>query len=153
MKLEPGFTCFTNLQNPACAMNTCKAGVFSFHCSAMRSPTRCTRTRPAWWIPGLAHGPSPTMHLVRRHSIRLRRLKFASATGSACSMGYPIWRLTPGIRMQRKGMVRHCQGVVLADWMAVGSDGKERMTGTNVFVFRADGRIDSVTGFTDPPRA
>ncbi|MGH9663182.1 MAG: SRPBCC family protein [Bryobacteraceae bacterium] len=56
-------------------------------------------------------------------------------------------RFMPGIRMRRKGTVRHCQGVVLADWIAAGSDGKERMAGTNVFVFRADGRIDSVTGF------
>jgi len=47
--------------------------------------------------------------------------------------------------------VRHCQGSVLADWMAVGSDGKERMSGTSVFVFGPDGRIETVTGFTNQP--
>jgi uncharacterized protein YndB with AHSA1/START domain len=60
-------------------------------------------------------------------------------------------RFMPGIGLQRKGDVRHCQGTVLADWIAAGSDGKERMTGTSVFVFNPDGRIDSVTGFTNPP--
>ena len=58
-------------------------------------------------------------------------------------------RFMPGIRLQRKGEVRQCQGTVLADWTAVSSDGNERMTGTSVFVFRPDGKIDSVTGFTN----
>jgi uncharacterized protein YndB with AHSA1/START domain len=60
-------------------------------------------------------------------------------------------RFMPGIRLQRKGEVRHCQGEVLADWTAVGADGQERMSGTSLFVFRPDGLIDSVTGFSNPP--
>jgi hypothetical protein len=36
---------------------------------------------------------------------------------------------------------------VLADWVAVGSDGQERGRGTNLFVLDADGRIAAVTGF------
>jgi len=60
-------------------------------------------------------------------------------------------RFMPGITLQRRGDVRHCQGWVLADWTAAGSDGKERMSGTSLFVFCPDGRIDSVTGFTNPP--
>jgi uncharacterized protein YndB with AHSA1/START domain len=59
-------------------------------------------------------------------------------------------RFMPGIGLERKGNVRHCQGTVLADWIAMGSDGKERMSGTSVFVFAPDGRIDSATGFTNP---
>jgi uncharacterized protein YndB with AHSA1/START domain len=59
-------------------------------------------------------------------------------------------RFMPGIGLRRKGDVRQCQGTVLADWIAAGSDGKERMSGTSVFVFSPDGRIDSVTGFTNP---
>jgi uncharacterized protein YndB with AHSA1/START domain len=59
-------------------------------------------------------------------------------------------RFMPGMGLQRKGDVRHCQGTVLADWIAAGSDGKERMSGTSVFVFSPDGRIDWVTGFTNP---
>jgi len=58
-------------------------------------------------------------------------------------------RFMPGIGLKRKGDVRHCQGMVLADWIAAGSDGKERMSGTSVFAFSPDGRIDSVTGFTN----
>ncbi|MGA3324499.1 MAG: SRPBCC domain-containing protein [Terriglobia bacterium] len=61
-------------------------------------------------------------------------------------------RFMPGIRLQRKGEIRHCQGVVLADWVAVDSDAKERMSGTNVFVFKSDGKIDSVTGFSNPSK-
>jgi|SRR5579862_2336156 len=60
-------------------------------------------------------------------------------------------RFMPGIGLRRKGAVRHCQGTVLADWIAAGPDGKERMSGTSVFVFRPDGRIDSATGFANPP--
>lgn len=53
----------------------------------------------------------------------------------------------PGIRMQRKGDARHCQGTVLAEWTAAGPDGAPRGQGTNVFALGADGRIESVTGF------
>lgn len=58
-------------------------------------------------------------------------------------------RFMPGIGLKRKGNVRHCQGTVLADWIAAGSDGIERMTGTSVFAFNPDGTIESVTGFTN----
>lgn len=51
-----------------------------------------------------------------------------------------------GLRMERRGNVRHCQGTVLADWVALAKDGTERAAGTNVFVLNADGRIDTVTG-------
>jgi uncharacterized protein YndB with AHSA1/START domain len=54
-------------------------------------------------------------------------------------------RFMPGIALRRKGNVRHCQGTVLADWIAAGSDGIERMAGTSVFIFTPDGRIGSVT--------
>jgi uncharacterized protein YndB with AHSA1/START domain len=52
----------------------------------------------------------------------------------------------PGIRLERKGDIRHCQGTVLADWIATDGDGTERMAGTNVFIFAPDCRIASVTG-------
>jgi uncharacterized protein YndB with AHSA1/START domain len=59
-------------------------------------------------------------------------------------------RFMPGIGLRRKGDVRQCQGTVLADWIAVADDGKERMSGTSVFAFGPEGRIYSVTGFTNP---
>jgi uncharacterized protein YndB with AHSA1/START domain len=60
-------------------------------------------------------------------------------------------RFMPGLVLRRRGSVRHCQGVVLADWDAVGSDGGSRGAGTNVFYFGADGRIVSATGFWSAP--
>jgi len=56
-------------------------------------------------------------------------------------------RFMPGVRMERKGALRHCQHTLLADWVVRGPDGAERMTGVNVFVLDARGRIASVTGF------
>lgn len=56
-------------------------------------------------------------------------------------------RFMPGIRLRRPGNVRQCLGTVLADWVAVADDGRDRATGTNVFVLGADGRIESATGF------
>ena len=58
-------------------------------------------------------------------------------------------RFMPGIGLHRKGNVRHCQGSVLADRVAKDSTGAERMTGSSVFVLSPDGRIGSVTGFTN----
>jgi uncharacterized protein YndB with AHSA1/START domain len=58
-------------------------------------------------------------------------------------------RFMPGIRLERKGDVRHCQGTVLADWLAMDSNAQPRMSGSSVYVFHPDGRIDSVTSFTN----
>jgi len=64
-----------------------------------------------------------------------------------------VHRFMPGMRLEREGDIRHCQGTVLADWIARGADGQERGRGTNVFVLGAGARIESVTGFWNPPRA
>jgi uncharacterized protein YndB with AHSA1/START domain len=56
-------------------------------------------------------------------------------------------RFMPGVRLERKGAVRHCQHTLLVDWGARGPDGAERMSGVSVFVLDARGRIASVTGF------
>ena len=53
----------------------------------------------------------------------------------------------PGLRLLRKGDIRHCQGTVIAEWTAVGPDEAPRGQGTNVFTLGPDGRIESVTGF------
>jgi hypothetical protein len=55
-------------------------------------------------------------------------------------------RFMPGIRMERRGSVRQCQGTALADWAALSTDGSERMTGTTVFVFGPGAKIVSATG-------
>lgn len=55
-------------------------------------------------------------------------------------------RFMPGMSLRRKGNVRQCQGTALAEWVAVSTDGVERMSGTSVFRLGADGRIVSATG-------
>ena len=56
-------------------------------------------------------------------------------------------RFMPGIRMSRRGGVRQCQGMAIADWVARAADGLERAAGTSVFELGLDGAIESVTGF------
>jgi uncharacterized protein YndB with AHSA1/START domain len=56
-------------------------------------------------------------------------------------------RFMPDMHLRRQGDIRHCQGTVLADWVAAGSDGQIKSGGTNVFTLRGDGLIEAVTGF------
>ena len=78
------------------------------------------------------------------------RFSLLEGTGDLVAHTGAALRFMPGIRLERKGEVRHCQGMALCDWAALGSDGGPRMTGTSVFEFAADGRIESATGFTNP---
>ena len=58
-----------------------------------------------------------------------------------------VHQFMPGMKLMRSGEPRHCQGTVLADWVATGPDGAERGRGTNVFALDQDGKIDAVVGF------
>jgi uncharacterized protein YndB with AHSA1/START domain len=58
-------------------------------------------------------------------------------------------RFMPGMGLERKGGIRHCQGTVLADWVARSSDGQEKMSGTSVFLFGPGLKIDSVTSVSN----
>ncbi|MEO5819921.1 MAG: SRPBCC family protein [Vicinamibacteraceae bacterium] len=57
-----------------------------------------------------------------------------------------VHRFMPGMAISREGAVRHCQGVVVADWIARSADGAERGRGQNVFTLAGDGRIVDVVG-------
>lgn len=57
----------------------------------------------------------------------------------------------PGLRLERDGAVRQCQGVALLDWVAKGPDGSVRGRGVNVIEMAADGRLSAVTGFWAQP--
>ena len=70
-----------------------------------------------------------------------------------CTHAGAAQRFMPGVRMRRKGETRHCQGTVVADWVAQTDEGVERMSGTNVFMLGADGKIQSATGFLNRPAA
>jgi uncharacterized protein YndB with AHSA1/START domain len=61
-------------------------------------------------------------------------------------------RFMPGVVVERRGEILHCQGTVLVNWAASGTDGKERFAGTNVFALNPEGRIESVTAFSNPGR-
>jgi uncharacterized protein YndB with AHSA1/START domain len=110
-------------------------------------------TVDAWFAAWLIADPAARAEAISRIAspgIRFRD-RFALIEG-ADELGGHIaasQRFMPGVRLERKGNVRHCQGTVLADWIARAGDGAERMSGTNVFVF-ANGKIDSVTGLLGP---
>jgi len=57
-----------------------------------------------------------------------------------------VHRFMPGMRIARDGAVRHCQGTVVADWVARAADGAERGRGQNVFTLGGDGQIVDVVG-------
>ena len=56
-------------------------------------------------------------------------------------------RFMPGLRMERRGDVRHCQGLVLVDWAVLTPENQERGRGINVFAFGPGRKIEAVTGF------
>lgn len=60
-------------------------------------------------------------------------------------------RFMPGIRLERQGEPRHCLGMVISEWVTTDSEGKPNMSGTSVFILGPDGRINSATGFANPP--
>lgn len=55
-------------------------------------------------------------------------------------------RFMPGLRMERRGDVSHCQGTALAEWVVLSQDGQERGRGTNVYRLGPHGKIESVVG-------
>jgi len=52
----------------------------------------------------------------------------------------------PGVRLERRGDPRQCQGTALVEWVARAGDGREVGKGTNVLDLAPDGRIARVTG-------
>ena len=101
----------------------------------------------AWADPDAA-SRERTLSRIAADDLRFRdRYSNTDGVGDLVAHITGAQRFMPGIRMQRHGDVRHCQGTVLADFVARSSDGQDRAKGTNVFVFGADGRLEWVTGF------
>lgn len=77
--------------------------------------------------------------------------RFGNTAGAADLLPHiaAAQRFMPGFRMRRDGDVRHCQGTLLANWVAVGAEGQQRAHGTTVFLLEPSGKIQSVTGFWD----
>jgi len=103
----------------------------------------------AWTVTDSA-AREETLARIARPGVRFRD-RFSLLDGMADLTAHiaAAQRFMPGILLKRKGEVRQCQGSVLADWVAVDNNEQPRMSGTSVFVFRPDGRIDSVTSFTN----
>ena len=101
----------------------------------------------AWGDPSIG-ARQATMNEVATPGIRFQD-RFSNLDGMDDVLAHltAAQRFMPGLTMKRTGDVRHCQGMVLADWTAVGLDGKERGKGTNAFVFSPGGKIEWVTGF------
>ncbi len=86
--------------------------------------------------------------------IRFRdRFSLLDNVADLSAMAGAAQRFMPGIGLRRRGEIRHCQGMILADWVSTSSDGKEVMSGTSVFQLGADARIQSATSFANPPSA
>ena len=108
-------------------------------------------TVDAWfglWSDPDAESRSRTIARVAVPSVRFQD-QFSALEGAEDVAAHvtAAQRFMPGLTIKRRGGVRHCQGVVLSDWEAVGPDGASRGKGTNVFQLGADGRIVSATGF------
>jgi len=72
-----------------------------------------------------------------------------SSTDGIADLGEHIaasQQFMPGVRLQRRGAVRHCQGTAVADWVAAGADGGERGRGCTVIELAPDGRLARVVG-------
>jgi uncharacterized protein YndB with AHSA1/START domain len=102
----------------------------------------------AMWSDGDAASRTAALAAMSSPDVRMRD-RFSAVDGLADLTEHiaAAQRFMPGLRLQREGNARHCQGVVVADWIAVGPDGQPRGRGTNVFTLGPEGKIESVTGF------
>lgn len=105
----------------------------------------------AWfgaWVEADEKARALTLARIATPEIRFRD-RFSLLDGMTDLMAHvsAALRFMPGMRLERQGEVRHCQGTVLADWAAVGNDGQPRASGTSVFTLAGDGRIEAVTSF------
>lgn len=60
-------------------------------------------------------------------------------------------RFFPGIRFERRGEIRHCQGIVLADWVTHAGEVTTGLNGTCCFTFNTDNHIEAVINFISSP--
>jgi len=112
---------------------------------------RAAETVDGWfaaWSAGDESERRQALAAVAAHGIRFSD-RFSAIAGIEEAVAHigAAQRFMPKMRLERRGDVRHCQGVVLADWAAVGADGQSRGSGTNVFMLGPDGLIEAVTGF------
>jgi uncharacterized protein YndB with AHSA1/START domain len=85
---------------------------------------------------------------VSSHDVGLRdRFSLIDGLDDLVAHTAAYQRFFPGIRFERNGDVRHCQGVVLADWVTHGDEGTARLNGTCCFTFNTANQIEAVINF------
>ena len=101
----------------------------------------------ALWAEPDAAARSAVLGRIATHNVRFRdRYSRVDGIDEVVAHTGASQKFMPGIRLERQGDIRHCQGTGLAEWVAKSADGQVRMSGTNVFVLVPGLRIDSVTG-------
>ena len=117
---------------------------------ADRLHARADETADAWfaaWSDPTPATREATVARIAADGIRFRdRYSLVTGLDDLHAHLAAVHRFMPGMRIERAGPVRHCQGVVVADWIARGPDGAERGRGQNVFTLGGDGRITEVVG-------
>ena len=102
----------------------------------------------ALWSEPDAAARATTLATIASASVAFRdRYSLLDGTDDLSAHIAAAQKFMPGLTLQRRGPVRHCQGTVIADWAAVGANGVTQGQGSNVFVLGADGKIHSATGF------
>jgi uncharacterized protein YndB with AHSA1/START domain len=100
----------------------------------------------ALWSEPDAAAREATLARIAARKIRFRdRYSRLDGTDEVVAHTGAAQKFMPGIRLERRGDVRHCQGTVLADWVARSTDGQVKTSGTSVFSLAPGLRIDSVT--------
>jgi uncharacterized protein YndB with AHSA1/START domain len=112
---------------------------------------RAADTVDAWfavWSDASEDGRRQTLTQIATSEVRFRdRVSLLDGRDDLVLHIGATQRFMPGLQLRRQGDIRHCQGTLLVDWVAVATDGTQRGAGANVFVLQADGKVDSVTGF------
>ena len=104
----------------------------------------------AWfevWSNGDAAERARLLEQIATPTVEFRD-RYGATTGSDDLLAHvtAAQHFMPGIRLERQGDVRQCQGSAFCNWTA-SKDGKAAGTGTTFFAFDAEGRIQSVNGF------
>jgi uncharacterized protein YndB with AHSA1/START domain len=102
----------------------------------------------AMWAETSADARAETLAAIATPGVQFRD-QYSQVDGAADLLPHiaAAQRHMPGLRLTRDGNARHCQGTVIADWIATGADGARVASGTNVFQCGEDGRFESAVGF------
>ena len=140
LQKAPGCTSCTSSHRARGATSTSRAGATNWRCSETSSPTTRTRTwrRPsmAGWRPGRNQtrpaGDAAIAALTTPGVVVRDRFSLLSGREDLLPHLDAVQRFMPGLTLRRDGGARHCQGTVLADWVARNTAGEEKARGTNV---------------------